>query len=158
MRFSAQAATPQTPSATMARPIPTMMRKAQKVIHTGGRSSFGKAFRPCNSALASPATNHEPMPGMPIAAWVVSACSSGQPNSSVGCCLRVSHQPSIAATLAGWYSWATLPLSWPATIWSGATIAIISTPIRSAVPPSATAFFVSSVKAEAPATTIAVVR
>ena len=50
-----------------------------------------------------------------------------------------------------------MPLSCPTTICSGATIAIINTAMRKLAPLSALGFPANNAKADAPATTIAVV-
>ena len=55
---------PQKPKAIIARPRPTIRRKAQKTMNTGGRSSGAKASSPWISASTEPPVIQLPILGI----------------------------------------------------------------------------------------------
>ena len=92
---------PNQDTASMIRPIPTMMRKAKKGMITGGRSWGGKVSNPISRAVQLPEAMKLPSLGISIGKRFRSSNGSGRAISTslAGC--WVFQRASIAANFAG---------------------------------------------------------
>ena len=115
-RLSTQA--PQTPTTSIAMPMPTMTRKAQNTGATGGCIP-SNSFRPLSSPSTSCVRMIDASFGISTAMCVVRASSSGRPNSTSGTPRSVSQIASMAAIFAGWCFSVFRPCRSPSTICTG---------------------------------------
>ena len=147
------------PSASMARPIPTISRNDQNTIGTGGHRSRGTLSSPGIGAFRSCLRISEPSLGMPTAWSSVPVSMLGSPNRYSGAPLSwLSKCPSIAMTLVGWCSSVFSPCWSPAKIWIGATRSSIHIAIENMTRLSSCARRRSMCQAAHAPTTSAVVR
>jgi len=147
---------PNHASASIAKPSPTMMRKAKNTGATGGTSA-PKSSSPCSSPSGSWRRIRLAPPGIESAQSLWRVFSFGIANSSSGTPLPPCQMASIAAILAGWCSSVFRPCWSPAKICSGASSAAIAIPVRSVRAAAASADTLSRRQADSPATTNAAV-
>src|SRR5215472_5201039 len=116
-------------TASITRPMPTIIRKVKNGIRIGGQFSRGMLSSPTSPAVRLPESMRLPHGGGSVIAkrfrWF---STSGQASSTSEAGFSSCHRPSIAAIFDGWYLTTYPPVRCPKTSCTGMITATSATP------------------------------